>query len=169
MTTIENLWQIVPGLEGRYAASPTGDIWDLADHRAVTPFLNSDGYPTVVLFENGNETAASVHRLVMAVFHGERPPTIQVNHRNGDKADNRLDNLEYCTQAENIRHRIDTLGFQVRGEANVNARLTREQVREIRHLANGGGLLQREVAEKFGIAQQTVSKIVRGDRWGWLR
>jgi hypothetical protein len=86
-----------------------------------------------------------------------------VNHKNGDCADNRAENLEWVTQSENQLHAYDT-SLQASGSKHGRAKLTEEQVREIieRHAA---GDSQTSLAREYPDNQSMISKIVRGDFW----
>ncbi len=66
------------------------------------------GYEQVRLRSGGKSMVYAVHRLVAICFIGPRPEGCGVNHKNGIKTDNRLDNLEYLTVAENTQHAIRT-------------------------------------------------------------
>lgn len=65
--------------------------------------LNYNGYPTVNLYYSGKHNTFTVHKLVMIAFAGWDEEK-DVNHKDGDKTNNRLDNLEYCSRKENMYH-----------------------------------------------------------------
>jgi len=91
---------------------------------------------------------------------------MQVNHKNGDKSDNRVENLEYVTCRENIRHcwRTGLHGTQhCRGEANNHAKLKVDDVKAIRELHPAASL--RELAFLYGVTKSTISLIVRRKTW----
>lgn len=69
-----------------------------------------------ILTKSGKKKIFRVHRLVAEAFIQNSSGKMQVNHKNGDKTDNCVDNLEWCTQSENMRHCIDTLGRRTRGK-----------------------------------------------------
>jgi hypothetical protein len=97
-----------------------------------------------------------VHRLVAEAFLGQSD--LQVNHKNGDKSDNRLDNLEFVTCIENARHAVDVLGRNL-GDKNHKCKLTWEQVCEIRE----SKLTLKEISAAFGLNKDYVSQIRRGE------
>jgi len=118
------------------------------------------GYNHVV-FKSG------VHRVVAAAFLGPRPDGHVINHKNGDKADNRAENLEYLTPSDNAIHAYRT-GLQQRGEKHGRAKLTDENVAEIRERYTGGWGQQAQLAREYGVSQGLISQIVRGEIWTHL-
>lgn len=125
------------------------------------------GYKRVYL---GHKTQRYTHRLVAEAFIGPCPPGHEVNHLDGDKANNRPDNLEYVTHAENQRHAYRVLGTlklnlpRGRGEKNTQAKLTEKEIRRIRLLASRE-VPQRIIAAIFDIKQAMVSNIVTRKSW----
>jgi hypothetical protein len=106
-----------------------------------------------------------IHIVVAETFIGPRPPQYEVNHKDGNKANNDMRNLEYLSSSDNQKHAIK-LGLHLvqRGSDHPCAKLTEDQVREIRNLRAQGHLLE-ELAEKFGIRFQAVSSICRRQTW----
>jgi hypothetical protein len=109
-----------------------------------------------------------VHRLVAEAFLGKGKKCEQVNHKNGVKTDNHVNNLEWCTGKENVRHAY-RLGLRSarRGESSNWAKLDEVSVRAIKTLC-AWGVLQDVVAEMFEVNQSAVSMIALGKRWGHL-
>ena len=168
----EEIWKDVIGYEGLYQVSSLGRVMRLAGGQGATPgrILKpgrvSKGYLMVSLYRDGKRTDRYIHRLVAKAFLGDAPPGCEVNHRNGNKTDNRVENLEWVTHAENLNHAHDTLGKEIpRGEAHGNARLIRQQVIEIRKLAATGELSQRELGEMFGVSKRLIWAIVHRKAW----
>jgi hypothetical protein len=93
-------WRYVAGQEGRYEVSDAGHVRNSRTGRVLKPWLNK-GYAHVNL-GRGHRTA--VHQLVAEAFIGARSAGTEVNHKNGQRDDNRATNLEWMTRAENIRH-----------------------------------------------------------------
>jgi hypothetical protein len=96
-------WRDVVGYEGWYQVSNMGRVKRIAPGKStlpghiLTPAYNSDGYTYVNLCAGTKKKAGKVHRLVAMAFLGNPPKGSEVNHKNLDKADNRLENLEYNT------------------------------------------------------------------------
>lgn len=127
------------------------------------------GYLQVRAMINGTRHNASAHRLVWLHFRGRIPDGLVINHKNGNKSDNRLDNLEVVTPSVNAQHatRILKVGHcaNQNGERNYMAKLTNSDVIEIRRRRNEKNEPLKKIADDYGIKFQAVSKIARGDRW----
>src|SRR3990167_9197731 len=100
-------WKAIPGYEGLYEVSNMGDVRSVRRGRNLKPWPRS-GYPSVRLGKNSKWR--TVHRLVLLAFVGQS--ALHANHKNGHKSDNRLTNLEYCTQQANNIHAIEKLGLR---------------------------------------------------------
>lgn len=103
----------VVGYEGRYSASADGRVWAFPNAsrsvgRWMKPRVDKCGYPYVTLFKDGVRKYPKVHRAVLMAFSGGDAPPLQVNHKNGNKQDNRLENLEWVTASENRKHAFRT-------------------------------------------------------------
>lgn len=114
-------WRPVVGFEGRYEVSNLGQVHSIARtitrSNGVPQFINSRiirtrpgarGYITIQLWRDNKAHIYTVHRLVAAAWIGPRPDGLQVRHLDGDKTNNRADNLAYGTNSENqldaVRH-----------------------------------------------------------------
>lgn len=105
-------WRAVPiaGFETLYLVSNLGRVKRIATKtgkpcdRVLRPKLNTAGYPFTGMSANGLRVQRSVHQLVAAAFIGPCPKGKEVNHKNRIKHDNRVENLEYVTRKQNIRH-----------------------------------------------------------------
>lgn len=168
---IEEIFRPIPFCPGQYEASNLGRIRRLhRTNRAKTAgqtlraHKSKIGYLSVTLSIGNERKTHNVHRLVAIAFLGE-PNGLTVNHKDGDKTNNRLDNLEYITQFENNRHAVDTGLRDLRGSKNRSAKLTEEQVAEIRRLyaAKQGSTIS--LGKRFGVKQSTIHRIVTGKNW----
>lgn len=104
---LEEIWRPVKGYEGLYLASSNGRIWSKPRWRSkggiLKPYVNRrNGYCYVHLTQNNVGKTVRVHRIIMTAFLGES--SLQINHKDGDKTNNSLDNLEYCTGSQNMQH-----------------------------------------------------------------
>jgi hypothetical protein len=158
-------WRDVQGAPG-YRVNRSGQVIGLKG-TILRPGKTSNGYFTVVLCYPGTgkkKRMTLIHRIVAEAFLGPCPHKWEVDHKNGIKTDNRVENLEYVTSSENTR-RSFAMGLQTgkRGEENPLAKLTEENVKDIRALAST--MMQKDIATMFGISKMAVCFIVNRKRW----
>lgn len=165
------VWKPVVSHPSHYEVSSLGRVRRIKPGRGATAGrilapCPQNGYVAVTLYENDRRIKKGIHILVAEAFHGRRPAGKIVNHQDGNKANNRQDNLEWTTQGENAAHAVATgLSYSpgLPGEANGRARLTIEQVIEIRSLK--GKASQRQLAREFDVARTTIQLIHQGKNW----
>ena len=102
---MEEVWKDVPGYEGLYRVSNTGKVFGIKRKNILAAAPNEKGYMYVVLYKNGKMKSQRVHKIVMLAFCG-KSNGLEINHIDGDKKNNNLSNLEYCTHYENMHHAI---------------------------------------------------------------
>lgn len=168
----EESWKAIPGYEGLYEASDLGKVKSLDREvrgkrgpqrikgKVLKPWKDTRGYPQVYLCLEGKRKPVSVHRIVMLTFVGEGGLKNTVNHINGQLDDNRLVNLEWCTQKENNRKAFDTgLMDTLLGENNTTSGLTNKQALEIRKLYSEGKK-SKEISEMYQVKRYHICNIV---------
>jgi hypothetical protein len=167
----------VHGTLGLYEITDTGVVFSLHRGRDRERRLSAGGaqYLMVALYVNGRSTVRTVHSLVAEAFLGPKPSSKHVvNHRDGNKLNNHWRNLEWATRKEDRQHAIrmglwDPRGHEpVRGSSHWNARLTEQQVREIRRLV-AARKPRKMVAARFRITAGAVHDIARGKSWAHLK
>ncbi len=124
------------------------------------------GYGQAFIYDNTmGRFSVMVHRAVWEVAKGPVPDGMEINHINGKKSDNRLENLEVVTPGDNQRHaHLTGLKRAQRGAENPLATLKLSVVESIRQMY-ASGMRQCEVAERSGVSRPQVSRIVRGLTW----
>ncbi len=103
MTSWPEEWRDIPGYEGRYQASNLGRIRS-KERGLLSPFLSRGGYLIATILRDGKRYGTGAHRLVATAFIPNPENKPQINHKNGDKLDNRPENLEWVTCSENQLH-----------------------------------------------------------------
>ena len=113
---MNEIWKDIEGYEGLYQVSNLGRVKSLSKYdrlgrlhveRIKSTVNNGNGYLSVNLKHNGKQVMRTVHRLVADAFIQNKLSLPEVNHLNGDKTDNRVSNLEWCTHSENMQHSVD--------------------------------------------------------------
>lgn len=105
------MWKTIKGFDN-YKVSTIGKVQNIKTGKILTPFTTKNGYQVVAPSRGGVAYKMYVHRLVAEAFMPIENTDLQVNHMNGIKSDNRLENLEWCTSSENHLHRSRTLGIK---------------------------------------------------------
>lgn len=175
------IWKPIPGYEGIYEVSSYGNVKSI--DRKITNSIGRTriykghplkvskdryGYPVCKLWKHSKGKNFTIHRLVAITFIKNIDDKPLVNHIDGNKFNNHVSNLEWCTNSENDLHAF-SLGLRSvrKGEKCNFSKLTSNEVREIKNLKKEGKT-QREIAKVFNVSEGNVSQIINGHRWGWL-
>lgn len=158
-------WKPVPEFE-EYAVSNLGRV--RGPHGLKSQHL-SDGYCRVAFYRKGRAYFRATHLLVMAAFRGKCPRGKLVNHKDGNKANPSLSNLEYVTPKQNTLHAIAAgLMQHSKGSARTNAKLTEEKIPEI-FQAVAAGESRRNVAKRYGVGRTVLDLIILRQKWGHVQ
>lgn len=154
-------WRDIPGWEGYYQASTDGRIRSVNrvievdgkkrnwKGRILTLFPDKDGYLRVKLCRNGKYPTHKVHRLVASTFLLSEPNEKQVNHKDGNKQNNDVSNIHWCTPAENRRHAF-MIGI------GIGKRLTDKELSEIRSKYARGEITQEKLSAEYGVSIMSI-------------
>lgn len=147
---------------GRYIANEDGSIYSTLTSRNLSPGRNSKGYYTVNLYDGSipkNPKSYLVHRIICEAFHGAPPNAdSQVNHKDGNKANNASSNLEWVTPLENTRHGIEVLGKHQVGVKSPRCKLPPEKLAIILDASISAA----EAARRVGCSGGYASQVRRG-------
>lgn len=167
----------VAGYTGIYQVSNFGNIKSLSrlvkhcsggekllKEKILKPNKDAFGYLKVVLSLNKKGKTIKIHQLVAINFLSNPNNKPVINHIDGVKTNNHYNNLEWCTQSENVKHSFDTgLHISVKGEKHGKSKLTEKQVLEIRSI--GKNEFQREIAEKYNVSRRLIRSIINRECW----
>jgi hypothetical protein len=159
-------WRKIPGEDDAYEINELGEFRSRKHSEQWRPMktrIGKVGYPVIALCQKGVPRRKLVHRLLAQVFIPNPMNFPEVNHINGNKADNRLENLEWCTHGHNLRHAIRT-GLVKTGDASASRKITDAQAAEIYDLVIKKGWTHKKAAEAFNISQAHVGLIAAGYR-----
>ena len=150
----------------RVAKHPYGGTFTV--HEKILKSQLKRGYPTVVLSVLGKHKTISVHRLVATAFIENLENVRCVNHKNANRSDNRVENLEWVTHKGNTQHAIENnLLNPPIGERCAMSILNPEKVITIRELFLDG-VKQKDIALQFGVAIMTINHICHSRSWKWI-
>jgi len=122
------------------------------------------GYLQIQLSYNKKIKTVFVHRLVAEAFIPNPENKPQVNHINGIKTDNRVENLEWSTNSENIKHAYDNGLLSKIGEKHSNNKLNENKVLTIRKLFKNG-LSPLKIAKKYGVSRSCIYHVIKYNTW----
>ena len=157
----------IPGYENLYAITTNGRVWSNISNRWLKQHPDQKGYMQLGLYKNKKARCFWVARLVMMTYAKPHRTKKYIDHINGIKTDNRIENLQWVTLGENV-----SLAWKrgnrnhASGEQHGHAKLTEIIVKSIRERYAGGGIFRRELATEYGVARQTIDDIINRRIWG---
>jgi hypothetical protein len=161
----------IPGYPD-YAVSASGKVWSMKRRgwREKKSHADRAGYMFCQMQVPGGRKGMSVHRMVMLAWVGPLPDGHEVNHLNRDRGDNRLENLAYVNHAENQAYSKELGAWDAmpRGKDHHAAKLTEQDVTDIRLMYHKGGYSHQELADIFCISRINVYYIIMRRSWKHL-
>lgn len=163
-------------LDTGYKVDCLGNVYSLKGS-LLKPGIDKKGYLRVSLKINGKFYTKKVHRLVAECFIPNPENKPQVNHINGFKNDNRLENLEWCTAKENVKHAIDNNLFYFNtkdqsvnkiikvGELNGYSKLTEKDVLEIRSKFKKRVYTRKMLSNEYGVKESCIKDVLSKKSW----
>lgn len=147
----------------KYEASSDGHIRNKQTGRVLKEFAGKGGYMRT---QFDGKTRA-VHRVIADVFIPKEPGKEFVNHKDGNKRNNSVENLEWCTRSENMKHAYAHGLKSSSGELNGRSKLTVENVRTIKAIYRKGDkdCGATALAKRYGVARQTICAVASGQNW----
>jgi hypothetical protein len=160
-------WRDVTGYEGLYQVSNLGRVksfpcpGNYGRSGIRTPITHYKGYKWLYLSKDKEKHNFKIHRLVAMAFIPNPNNYPQVNHKNGIKDDNYVENLEWCNNSQNIQHAYDTGLAQGKGEKHFRSKFKDEDIKKIRNLK----LSQSKIAKRYGVCKSTIQCILVRRTW----
>lgn len=162
-------WRDVIGYEEYFQVSNLGRIYSKRTSKILKQTICKTGYYTVATKiggRNGKSLCFKVHRLVAEAFIYNLENKPFVNHKDGNKLNNSQENLEWCTQSENVLHALEIgLLKPLKMEDSPSAKLNVDLVNAIRLEYKETKTTHRKLAEKYGVGKTTIQNILAGERW----
>ncbi len=164
---MSEIWKSVPGYKGKCKVSNTCKVKRLAhkngsysSEKILKQSKSGNGYLKVTL----NNKTLTVHRLIALAFIKNPENKPQINHKNGIRTDNRVENLEWCSSKENVAHAIQSGIINRNGEDSHFAKLSENDVIKIKRMLKKN-ISSKLIAIKFGVRDSTISMIKTGRNW----
>lgn len=148
-----------------YAVTKDGRIWSKKTSKFLSQHLTHNGYLTVSLYDK-RQYCYRVHRLVLEAFVGLCPDDMECRHFDGNRTNNKLNNLSWGTKQDNfadMKRHGRTTGAS--GEQQGTAKLRTMEIFEIRKCYKSGKYTQRKLAKTFRVSQQNIYAIVQRKTW----
>ena len=167
------IWKTVENCK-RYRVSSLGRIVSNAKSKdgsfKILKFGDKRGYYAITIIDDkGKRRNRTIHRLVAEHFLSNPKKLPQLNHKNGIKTDNKIKNLEWCTQKENVAHAIKN-GRKggVCGSKHYRAKLNEDDIKKI-FFFKKEHIKVKEIADKFNVSARHIRDILNGKRWKHLQ
>lgn len=176
---LEEDWKEIKGYEGKYLISSLGRVYILERKikdskgrfrslkgKIAKQATSLNGYKFVGLTSNNVRKIHYIHRLVSEHFIEREKNKEWVNHIDGDKTNNNIDNLEWCTPSENIKHAYDNnLNVHFKGVSFPLSKLDDDKVKEIRISYSSNRKNRKQLADKYNVSAGTIAKVVNNETW----
>lgn len=171
-------WKDVTGWAGKYQISNRGRLKSIGgkfskshpDGYITNGSIDVLGYRCITMRKPGTRFQCRVHTLVASLFlrKPRNGKTYWVNHKDGNKLNNDVGNLEWVLPKENCAHAVRTGLHDLKGEKHPMSKLCEQQVLKMREM-RAFGMTYAEIGNTFEISRRHASDVVRGINWGWLK
>ena len=175
----EEVWLPVIGYDGLYEVSSWGKvkslrrktlgIWGggkMSNGKLLKQTISKFGYIRITLSKNGKPIQFSVHRIVAKAFI-ENPKELPcINHKDSNRTNNHIENLEWVTYKENSHHAaVNNRFYVLRGEDSKIAKLTNKDILQIRKEYEKNKVGFMKLGKKYGVDTTTIRSVIHGETW----
>jgi hypothetical protein len=168
---MEEIWKDVKGFEGRFRISNHGKVMSIngrfKGERLLTPCADTNGYFITQLRMKPFNKFFRIHQLVAEhfIFKPEGLHYICVNHKDGNKQNNHVSNLEWLSRKDNCTHAVDTGLHSAKGSKHHNSKLTENKVIEMRGMYKTGKYTHEQIGSLFGITRRQAGDVINKVNW----
>lgn len=156
---------VIDNIITNYEVSNIGEVRNATTKKVLSQYTDKDGYKQTTIVINGRQYHPGVHRFVAIAFIPNPDNKPEVNHKNGVKYINVVDNLEWATCSENIKHAFDTgLKFSILGSNNVLSHYTDKQIMKVCELLEKN-ISNKNISKRTGVDRKYITDIKKGRRW----
>lgn len=162
-------WKDIDGYDGMYQVSSDGRVRKVSTGKIGKIIIDNRGYSKKAITKDGKTTQYSIHRLVAKAFIPNPENKPEVNHINGNKLDNRIENLEWVTRSENMKHAHESglqtySGYIQLKQREAVGKFTSEDIEEVFDMKKKG-MSNRKIAEHFNVAHSTIGAIINRESY----
>ena len=162
---MKETWRAILRTDGGYKVSDHGRVRNRQGQILQPTDSWSKPYLRVRMQISKKQVNRKIHHLVLEAFRGPRPEGTETNHKDGNKSNNHISNLEWVTRSENSLHAYRTgLRSGFLGSSNGRSKIKDSNLAKIAQMrANGSS--HREIGERFGVTKSTIQAILSGKKW----
>jgi hypothetical protein len=157
---------LIPGYEGFYSIDKMGNVYSDRSYKFLKSAIDKDGYQWVLLCIKNKRKIIHIHKLIALTFIPNPENKLYINHKDGNKQNNFVENLEWVTRSENDIHRCRVLHI-CQGEKHGMSKLKEKDVLEIREKYKRG-MTKNEIAKIYNISRGQISNIILKKHWGYI-
>ena len=164
------IWKDIKQYNGKYQASDNGRIRN-AKKKVLKTFIDKSGYLLVSLYKDGKNKTFRVHRIIYETFFGDIPNDFQINHKDFNRSNNKINNLEAVTREQNVKHSLHNTiranAYDANGNriSKGNSKINKEIAEEIRTIYATEDVTYNDLAKAYGIKRSTVGDVITGKSW----
>jgi hypothetical protein len=168
---MEEIWKDVHGFEGRFKISNLGNVLSIngryKGERILNIHVDQTGYHFTTLRMTPLKRQVRVHQLVAEhfVFKPEGLSNPCVNHKDGDKLNNHVDNLEWVSMRDNSAHAVETGLHDLKGSRHPNSKLTEVSVINMRDMYKTGKYSHSQIGKLYGVTREQARDVINRKNW----